>query len=130
MARSTSSRVTSLTLSWVMVIVIASTSSPRRFGEACNIRSAVPNFRVIARQTLVKNILDKYLGRFAPSPLGPPANTPPLPAEDIPFKTRNNRHGILSVAETDIPLVPETRETPGDAVAAQNLLGAREVESD
>jgi hypothetical protein len=53
-----------------------------------------------------------------------------LPAEDIPFKTRNNRHGILSVAETDIPLVPETRETPGDAVAAQNLLGAREVESD
>jgi len=90
----------------------------------------VPNFRVIARQTLVKNILDKYSGRFAPPPLGPPANTPPLPVEDIPFKTRNNRHGILSEAEIDIPLVPETRETPGDAVPAQNLLGVREVEID
>ena len=68
----------------------------------------------MARQTLVKNILDKYSGRFAPPPLGPPANTPPLPAEDIPFKTRNNRHGILSEAEIDIPLVPETREAPDE----------------
>ncbi len=83
----------------------------------------------MARQTLVKNILDKYSGRFAPPPLGPPANTPPPSAhEDIPFEKRNERHGILGEAEIDIPLVPEARETPGGAVPAQRLLGTREVE--
>ncbi len=83
----------------------------------------------MARQALVKNILGEYSGPFAPPPLGPPANTPPLPAhEDYPFKTRDDRHGILGEAEIDIPPVPETRETPGGAVPAQRLLGAREVE--
>ena len=85
----------------------------------------------MARQALVKNILGEYLGRFAPPPLCPPANTPPLPAhEDIPFETRNDRHGVLDEAEINIPLVPEARETPGGAVPAQRLLGAREVEID
>ena len=85
----------------------------------------------MARRALVKNILGEYLGRFAPPPLGPPANTPPLPVhEDIPFEIGDDRHGVLDEAEIDIPLVPETRETPGDAVPAQNLLGVREVEID
>src|SRR3712207_3692264 len=41
------------------------TSSPRRFGDACNVCSAVPNFRVKAPRVSVKDIFGEH---FGPSP--------------------------------------------------------------
>jgi hypothetical protein len=50
--------------------------------------------------------------------------------ECIPFEAGDDLHGVLGEAEIEIPLVPEARETPGGAVLAQRLPGARKVEID
>src|SRR5215216_6098046 len=42
------------------------TSSPRRFGDACNVCSAVPNFRVMAPRVSVKDIFGEHLGHLPP----------------------------------------------------------------
>src|SRR4051794_27523185 len=115
MARSTSSRVTSLTLSWLMVIVIfLCTSFPRQFGNACNVCTAMPNFRVKAGQALVKKIFGEYL---SPSPrisFGRRANLRLLLTDEcVPFDAGDDRHGVLSEAKVEVFLIPEERETPG-----------------
>ena len=71
----------------------------------------MPNFRLMARHALVKNIFGEYSVRFLPPLLGPPANIPlPLAHEVVPFETRYDRHGVLGEAEIEIPIVPEARD--------------------
>ena len=83
----------------------------------------------MAHHALVKIIFGEYSGRFPAPQLGPPANTPlPKTHESVAFEARDHQHGVFGEAEIEIPLVPEARETPGGAVPAQRLLGAREVE--
>src|SRR5215204_1223556 len=87
MARSTSSRVTSLTLSRVTVIVIlVCTSFPRRFGDTFKCSSAVPNFRVNARYAPVKNIFGEHFGS-SPVPISAPG--PEIPTLDSIAKIDN-----------------------------------------
>jgi len=68
---------------------------------------------------------------FSASSVRPYGQHPSTAArEGSAFEKRDDRHGVLDEAEINIPLVPEARETPGGAVPAQRLLGAREVEID
>ncbi len=85
----------------------------------------------MAHHALVKIIFGEYSGPFPAPSLGPLANAPLSPAhESIPFEAGDDRYGVLGEAEIEIPLVPETHETPSGAVPAQRLLGVREVEID
>jgi hypothetical protein len=79
----------------------------------------------MARHALVKNIFGEYSVRFLPPLLGPPANTPlPLATKLSPSRPDTTGTAFLARQKSRSRSYPR-RETPGGAVPARRLLGAR-----
>src|ERR671938_65981 len=128
MARSTSSRVYSLTFSREMVIVIFSTSFPRRFG---GLVTFVHHAQLQSK--CAPGPCQEYFWRtfwLYHSALGPNAakHSAIVGRRTLPHEMGDNRYGVFGEAKTEIFFVAEALETKGGAVPAERFLGARKVQ--